>query len=137
MATILYVEDNADQRLMMYTLLTSRGFDMDMAPNGVEGLILAKKSRPDLILLDLYMPKMDGFSFMEHLNRDPATGGIPIIVVSAWATGDHRQRARECGALAFVSKPYDNEYLVKLIKENLPVCAELPSIASVMQPLRA
>jgi len=136
MATILYVEDNADQRLMIYTLLTSRGFDVEMAPNGVEGLILAKKSRPALILLDLYMPKMDGFGFMEHLKRDPTTEGTPIIVISAWPTGDHRQRARECGALAFVGKPYDIEGLVKLIKENLPVRRELPIATPAVQALR-
>lgn len=137
MAKILYVEDNADQRLMMYTLLTSRGFDVEMAPNGFEGLILARKSHPDLVLVDLYMPKMDGFSFMEHLKRDPVTRGIPIIVVSAWPTGDHRQRARECGAMAFIGKPYDIEGLVKLVKDNLPVRQEVQATGPATQPLRA
>ena len=121
MTTILYVEDNAEHRLMMHTLLISRGFNVEMGRNGEEGVKLAKELHPDLILLDLYMPKMDGFGMMEHLKEDPTTQDIPIIVVSAWPTGDHRKRAFEGGALAFVAKPYDTDALVDLIKENLPV----------------
>jgi len=121
MAIILYVEDNAEHRLMMHTLLTSRGFAVELGRNGEEGVELVKEVHPDLILLDLYMPKMDGFGMMEHLNEDSTAEDIPIIVVSAWPTGDHRRRAFDVGARAFVSKPYDAETLVKLIKENLPV----------------
>jgi CheY-like chemotaxis protein len=122
-ATILYVEDNVEHRLMMHTLLTSRGFAVELGRNGVEGIKLAKEAHPDLILLDLYMPKMDGFAVMEHLKEDPATQHIPIIVISAWPTGDHRQRAFDCGARAFVAKPYDTQALVNLVKENLSVGA--------------
>ena len=67
MATILYVEDNAEHRLMIHTLLTSRGFDVELGRNGVEGIELVKEAHPDLILLDLYMPKMDGFTMMDHV----------------------------------------------------------------------
>jgi len=123
MAIILYVEDNAEHRLMMHTLLASRGFAVELARNGVEGAKLAKEVHPDLILLDLYMPKMDGFGLMEHLKKDPSTRDIPIIVVSAWPTGDHRRRAFDGGARAFVAKPYDTRSLVNLINENLPVRA--------------
>jgi CheY-like chemotaxis protein len=120
-AAILYVEDNAEHRLMMHTLLTSRGFEVTLGRNGEEGIKLAKEAHPDLILLDLYMPKLDGFGTMDQLKEDPTTQGIPIIVVSAWPTGDHRRRAFDGGARAFVAKPYDTEALVNLIKENLPV----------------
>ena len=123
MTTILYVEDNPEHRLMMHTLLTSDGFDVEMARNGIEGMEVIREIPLDLILTDLYMPKMDGFAFIEHVKNNPTTQGIPIIVVSAWPTGDHRQRAFECGALAFVDKPYDTDALVDLIKENLPVHA--------------
>ena len=123
MATILYVEDNAEHRLMMHTLLTSRGFDVELGRNGVEGIELAKEANPDLILLDLYMPKMDGFTMLEHLNEDSAIKDIPVIVVSAWPTGDHRRRAFDGGARAFVEKPYEPETLIKLIKENLTMLA--------------
>jgi two-component system chemotaxis response regulator CheY len=123
MAIILYVEDNAEHRLMMHTLLTSRGFDVELGRNGVEGIELAKEANPDLILLDLYMPKMDGFTMLEHLNEDSAIKDIPVIVVSAWPTGDHRRRAFDGGARAFVEKPYEPETLIKLIKENLTMRA--------------
>lgn len=123
MAIILYVEDNAEHRLMMHTLLTSRGFDVELGRNGEEGVKLAREVRPDLILLDLYMPKLDGFGMMEQLKEDPSIQNIPIIVVSAWPTGDHRQRAFDCGARAFVAKPYDTQGLVDLVKENLSVRA--------------
>jgi CheY-like chemotaxis protein len=123
MTMILYVEDDAEHRLMMHTLLTSRGFAVELARNGVEGVKLAKEILPDLILLDLYMPKMDGFGLMEHLKKDPSTRNIPIIVVSAWPTGDHRQRAFNGGARAFVAKPYDTGSLINLINQNLPVRA--------------
>jgi two-component system chemotaxis response regulator CheY len=123
MTTILYVEDNPEHRLMMHTLLTSQGFDVEIARNGIEGMEIIREIPPDLILTDLYMPKMDGFGFIEHIKNNPITQDIPIIVVSAWPTGDHRQRAFECGALVFVAKPYDTDALVDLIKENLPVHA--------------
>jgi two-component system chemotaxis response regulator CheY len=123
MTTILYVEDNPEHRLMMHTLLTSYGFDVEMARNGIEGMEVIREVPPDLILTDLYMPKMDGFAFIEQVKRIPTTQDIPIIVVSAWPTGDHRQRAFECGALGFVDKPYDTDALVDLIKENLHVRA--------------
>jgi CheY-like chemotaxis protein len=123
MATILYVEDNAEHRLMMHTLLTSRGFDVELGRNGVEGIELTKEAHPDLILLDLYMPKMDGFTMMDCLKEDPATQAIPIIVISAWPTGDHRRRAFDGGARAFVEKPYDTDILIQLIEENLTIPA--------------
>jgi CheY-like chemotaxis protein len=123
MAMILYVEDNPEHRLMMHTLLTLRGFAVELGRNGVEGVKLAKEVHPDLILLDLYMPKMDGFGVMEHLKKNPSTQDIPVIVVSAWPTGDHRWRVFDGGARAFVAKPYDIESLINLINENLPIRA--------------
>jgi CheY-like chemotaxis protein len=121
MFTILCIEDDADHRLMMHTILTSMGFTTAQARNGGDGIALAKAIRPDLILLDLYMPKMDGFSVMKSLKEDPLTRSIPIIVVSAWLSGDHRQRALEAGAIDIVGKPYDPEALAKLIQNRLAV----------------
>jgi CheY-like chemotaxis protein len=126
---ILYIEDDADHRSMMHTALTSHGFAVEMAQDGKEGLIMAREIKPDMILLDLYMPKMDGFGVMKHLKEDPATQDIPIAVVSAWPTGDHRRRAREAGALGFVAKPFKPEALIDLIQENLSPQAEPLSAA--------
>ena len=121
MSTILCIEDDADHRLMVHTILTSMGFATAQARNGGDGVALAKAIRPDLILLDLYMPKMDGFSVMKSLKEDPRTRSIPIIVVSAWLSGDHRQRALQAGAVDIVGKPYDPEALADLIQRCLAV----------------
>ena len=121
MATILCIEDDADHRLMVHTILTSMGFATAQARNGGDGVAMAKAIEPDLILLDLYMPKMDGFSVMKSLKEDPRTRSIPIIVVSAWLSGDHRQRAMEAGAIGIVGKPYDPEALANLIQRSLGV----------------
>ena len=71
MTTILYVEDNPEHRLMMHTLLTSQDFDVEIARNGIEGMEIIREIPPDLILTDLYMPKMDGFGFIEHIKNNP------------------------------------------------------------------
>ncbi len=120
MSTILCIEDDADHRLMVHTILTGMGFATAQARNGGDGIALAKAILPDLILLDLYMPKVDGFDVMKSLKEDPLTRGIPIIIVSAWLSGDHRQRALEAGAIDIVSKPYDPEALAHLIQKRLP-----------------
>ncbi len=119
MPTILCIEDDADHRLMVHTILTGMGFATAQARNGGDGVALAKAVRPDLILLDLYMPKMDGFGVMKSLKEDPLTCNIPIIIVSAWLSGDHRQRALEAGAIDIVGKPYDPEALANLIQRCL------------------
>jgi CheY-like chemotaxis protein len=124
MSTILCIEDEADHRLMVLTILTAMGFTTAQARNGGDGVAMAKEIRPDLILLDLYMPKMDGFSVMKSLKEDPRTRSIPVIVVSAWLSGDHRQRAVEAGAIDIVGKPYDPEALASLIQKCLAIPLE-------------
>jgi CheY-like chemotaxis protein len=124
MSTILCIEDEADHRLMVLTILTAMGFTTAQARNGGDGVAMAKEIRPDLILLDLYMPKMDGFSVMKSLKEDPRTRSIPVIVVSAWLSGDHRQRALEAGAVDIVGKPYDPEALASLIQKCLAIPLE-------------
>ena len=125
MFTILCIEDDADHRMMVHTILLAQGFTVALARNGDEGVALAKAIKPDLILLDLYMPKTDGFSVMKALKEDPVTHGIPIIVISAWLSGDHRQRALEAGAIDIVPKPYDPEALAALIQKHLAVPQKL------------
>jgi CheY-like chemotaxis protein len=124
MSTILCIEDEADHRLMVLTILTAMGFTTAQARNGDDGIVMAKTIKPDLILLDLYMPKMDGFGVLKSLKEDPRTRSIPVIVVSAWLGGDHRQRAVEAGAVDIVGKPYDPEALASLIQKCLAVPLE-------------
>lgn len=107
MAKILVVEDNADNLDVIRFLLLQRGHQVLTAFSGVEGLSAALDSQPDLILLDLAMPNMDGWHATRALRRDPATQHIPILVVTARAQPEDRRRAYEAGVDDYITKPID------------------------------
>ena len=119
MSRVLYVEDDVEHCLMLSSLLTSYGFTVETASNGLEGLEKAHEWGPDVILLDLLLPYMDGFGVMNNLKEDPATEDIPILVISAWPTADNRKRVREAGAQGFIIKPFQIEELANAIRESL------------------
>jgi len=119
MPTVLYAEDDVEHREMMRVILQGTDITLVEATNGVEALQKVKSQPPDLILLDLFMPKLDGHGVMEALKSDPKTKDIPIIVLSAWSTGDNRKRARGAGAGCFIAKPYDPVELMQLVNNHL------------------
>jgi CheY-like chemotaxis protein len=119
MPIVLYAEDDIEHREMMRAILQDTGIILVEATNGIEALQKAKSQPPDLILLDLFMPKLDGHGVMQALKSDPRTRNIPIIVLSAWSTSENRKRARNSGARSFVAKPYDPTELVKLVHNHL------------------
>lgn len=119
MSNVLYLEDTPDQRDLVTLVLSTAGIDIDTAVDGEEGLRKVQENRPSLILLDLGMPKIDGFEFMERLKAQPETSQIPVIVVSAWTSKNHRERAIEAGATMFISKPYDLESLTDTVRKFL------------------
>lgn len=125
MTKVLYVEDDTEHCLMLNNLLTSQGFAVETARNGLEGVEKARDWEPDVILLDLLLPLMDGFGVMSSLKENATTQDIPIIVISAWPTADNRKRVREAGAQNFITKPFHVEELVKTIRECLPQAEEL------------
>ena len=120
MPTILYAEDDPDQHLLVRISLKGHEFRLIEARDGQEALTKIKSAPPDLILLDLFMPFMDGFGVMKAVKADPHTEHIPIVVLSAWPTGDNRMRARKNGADDFLAKPYNPAHLVRVIKKHLP-----------------
>lgn len=120
MKSILYLDDTPDQRNLVRMILVAEGFMVETATDGEEGLNKIKESYPDLILLDLGMPKLDGFEFMAVVKSQPETKKIPIVVVSAWTSKKHREAAIEAGAATFISKPYDLDVLTKTVREFLP-----------------
>lgn len=120
MSSVLYLEDTPDQRDLVSLVLSTAGIDIDTAVDGEEGLRKVGENPPGLILLDLGMPKIDGFEFMKRLKSKPETSHIPVIVVSAWTSKNHRERAIEAGAAMFISKPYDLENLTSVVQEFLP-----------------
>ncbi len=120
MSTILYIEDDAELRAMVRRMLTSRGFNVETAEDGLEGVGKALEVKPDLVLLDIYLPRLDGFGVLQRLKGDPDTWDIPVVVISAWPTGDNRRRTKEAGAVDFVAKPFEFDSLISLLERHLP-----------------
>ena len=105
MKTILIVEDNEDNRLIYSQYLTHAGYRVLEAGNGAEGLDTARRERPDIILMDISMPVMDGLTATRHLKADPELKAIPVVALTAHAMATDEQLAREAGCDAYVSKP--------------------------------
>ena len=125
MPTVLYAEDDSDHQAMVRMALKNTNITLIEALDGLEALQKIQGQSPDLILLDLFMPRLDGFRVMEAVKANPRTRHIPIVVVSAWPTGDNRKRTREAGAIEFIVKPYEPVHLVKRIQEILAAQASL------------
>jgi CheY-like chemotaxis protein len=120
MAKILYVEDNEDNVYMLQRRLTRKGFDVVIAENGQVGVEKSKSENPDLILMDLSMPVMDGWDAIKILKEDESTKSIPVIALSAHAMEEHRERAMAAGADDYDTKPVDLERLLGKINSQLP-----------------
>lgn len=105
MPLVLIVEDNLDNRAIYTLILEHHGYTVLQAEDGEAGVQAARQHRPDLILMDLSMPVMDGWRAFAVLRADPATASIPIIALTAHALLSDEQRARELGFDAFVRKP--------------------------------
>ena len=119
MAKILYVEDNEDNVYMLQRRLTRKGFDVVIAENGQVGVDKSKSENPDLILMDLSMPVMDGWDAIKIIKGDDATKSIPVIALSAHAMEEHRERALESGADDYDTKPVDLKRLMSKISQFL------------------
>jgi two-component system, cell cycle response regulator DivK len=117
---ILVVEDQDDNRRIMRDLLTSAGFDLIEATNGEEGVQLAEKERPDLILMDIQMPVLDGYAATRRIKAVAGLQDIPIIVVTSYALSGDDEKAREAGADGYVAKPFSPRQLLTKIREFLP-----------------
>jgi len=107
MSRILIVEDNQDNMDVVRYLLFQRNHNILTAYSGIDGLAMAVEHQPDLILLDLAMPNMDGWHAARALRNDPVTQDIPIIAVTARALADDRQRAFDAGVDDYITKPID------------------------------
>jgi chemosensory pili system protein ChpA (sensor histidine kinase/response regulator) len=120
MPTILFVEDTTEQRDLIAMFLGMNGYQVEVANNGIEGLTQARKLKPDLILLDLGMPKMDGYQMMEELRADETLKDTPVVVISAWAAAKHRERAEAAGADAFITKPFELTHILTMVQKYVP-----------------
>ena len=116
---ILIVEDNEVNRVLMQDLLTYHGYEIIEAADGAEGIEKAKEYSPDLILMDMQMPVMDGIQAVAHLKADPETRDIKIISITSFAMKGDRERFLQAGCDEYMSKPIDTRELPKLVKRLL------------------
>lgn len=118
--TVLLVEDNADNRSIYATILLFSGYRVLEAENGVEGVRLARDYRPDLILMDLSMPELDGWGAVEQLKADPATRSIPVFALSAHVPfGNTLQRAAEAGFASYLTKPIEPKQILREVASRV------------------
>lgn len=110
--TVLLVEDNEDNRIVYATILNYRGFRVHEASNGEEGIRLARETRPDVILMDISIPIVDGWTATEMLKKDPETAHIPIIALTAHALATDREKAYSIGCAGYLSKPCEPRTVV-------------------------
>jgi len=116
---ILVVEDQEDNRQILRDLLSSAGYEMMEAENGEEALAALAKRRPDLILMDIQLPVMDGYEATRRIKADPALRAIPIIVVTSYALSGDQEKAFAAGCNAYVTKPFSPRQLLAKIREYL------------------
>ncbi|MGH9462529.1 MAG: response regulator [Vicinamibacteria bacterium] len=124
--TVLLVEDNEDNLVVYRTILEHVGYKVIEARDGEEGVNQARKEMPDLILMDISIPKMDGWEATQRLKSDAATRGIPIIALTAHALEEDRQKAQQAGCDGYLAKPVEPRRVVQEV-ERFVGPAKVPS----------
>jgi two-component system cell cycle response regulator DivK len=114
---ILVVEDTEDNRRILRDLLTAAGYDVIEAVDGMTGVAIALERRPDLILMDIQLPVIDGYEATRRIKADPTTQNIPIIAVTSYALAGDEAKAREAGCNGYVAKPYSPRLLLQKVRE--------------------
>jgi two-component system cell cycle response regulator DivK len=117
--SVLYVEDNEYNRKIVRQLLTRTPYRLREAFDGEAALGMAREERPDLILMDVQLPKMSGLDVTRALRGHPGTADVPIIVVTSFALSGDEERAMAAGASAYIAKPYSPRELLALINKFL------------------
>jgi two-component system cell cycle response regulator DivK len=117
---ILVIEDQEDNRQIVRDLLSASGYELSEAITGEEGVAFAKRDRPDLILMDIQLPGIDGYEATRRIKADAELRHIPIIVVTSYALSGDDQKAFAAGCDGYVTKPFSPRLLLAKIREYLP-----------------
>jgi CheY-like chemotaxis protein len=117
--TILLIEDDPLSARLVDLILKSEGHQVIITRDGFEGLEVAKNTSLDLVLLDLMLPKMDGFEVLRQLRADPKTADVRVVIVSAKSQPADKERAAELGVNAYLTKPYRKVELLELVRSFL------------------
>jgi len=118
---ILIAEDSLDGREMLGTLLQLKGYDVVCAENGVQALEVALTASPDLMLVDLELPRLDGLNVARNIRRNARLQHVPIVIVSGHDPEKHRQAALDAGCTDYLMKPIDFSRLDAILKHNVPL----------------
>ncbi|MEP7085205.1 MAG: response regulator [Betaproteobacteria bacterium] len=116
---VLVIEDTKDNRQILRDLLASADIDIIEAVDGESGVAMATEHIPDLILMDIQLPLIDGYEATRRIKANPATQAIPIVAVTSYALAGDEAKAREAGCDGYVAKPYSPRYLLKIVREFL------------------
>jgi two-component system cell cycle response regulator DivK len=117
---VLVIEDHEDNRRILRDLLTSAGYEPIEAVTGEEGVALAETQRPDLILMDIQLPGLDGYEATRRIKANPDLRHIPIIAVTSYALSGDEVKAKEAGCDGYVTKPFSPRALLAKVREYLP-----------------
>jgi two-component system, cell cycle response regulator DivK len=116
---ILVVEDTEDNRQILRDLLGMAGYDMIEANDGAEGVSQATEHKPDLILMDIQMPVMDGYEATRRIKANPELKSIPIVAVTSYALSGDEEKARAAGCDAYIAKPYSPRQMLAKVRQIL------------------
>jgi CheY-like chemotaxis protein len=116
--TVLIIEDEKLIIVSTQMVLEAAGFRVESAVNGEEGIQKAKSMRPDLVLLDIMMPGIDGWETLTRLKRDPETSGIPVIIFTAREHARGHQKSSEMGAADYFRTPFEPDELIELVEKH-------------------
>ena len=116
---VLLVEDNEDNRTIYTTILRHYGHEVHEAATGEEGILMARKHKPGVILMDVAMPGIDGWEATRRLKADPETASIPVVALTAHAMAEDRQRAVDAGCESYLAKPVEPRRVVEEVERLL------------------
>jgi two-component system, cell cycle response regulator DivK len=117
---VLVIEDTEDNRQIIRDLLSSVGYELIEAADGAEGVAMAQSQRPDLILMDIQLPEMDGYEATRRIRAIPELARVPIIAVTSYALSGDEAKTRAAGCDGYVAKPFSPRQLLAKIREFLP-----------------
>jgi CheY-like chemotaxis protein len=119
MARVLVIDDEPDVRWLLRLSLERVGHEVILAEDGLRGVAMAQRQRPDAIVLDLMMPVMDGYGVLEALAKDARTAALPVLVLTAKAIPEEEARVTGAGAKRFLTKPFDPDDLASEVERLL------------------